>query len=474
MSNFGRPPPYTSISGPTPDSDRPYYTVNREADLDIELGHPTNHDNTIPIQVSLTALRMQKASLEKEVRKMADQHEKGLLMQKITELTYQKRRLESALSQARQARAAIVGMFSSEKTPPNRDLEVDRSTPPPPTPEKRPISLESRGSESPVVTRIDRCLNYRRRIKWLFMGMLYKLSRIKNNIFRSNGRGGNDGSLFSGKRGLSLAGLVLLSVLLVYTQIRLIKHVDMPRETAPPDRCGVRFAPAKSRPTVALASFPGSGNTWVRHLIEQATTYYTGNVKRSSTLETAGFKGENEDWRSGTTVVQKTHDFSRDLIRRFQNAILLIRNPYKAMLAEASRQYAGKTGYAPMNIYYNEQGWDLYVKKYSSEWESQISQWLLFHERPLILVRYEDMKDNPIYELRKISNFLNMTLEDRRVACVVKNLEGRFHRPDDHNKFLGFNPFTEEMHKDIEERIERVNDLLEVRGYKHVARVYPG
>ncbi|XP_070581275.1 sialate:O-sulfotransferase 1-like [Ptychodera flava] len=266
----------------------------------------------------------------------------------------------------------------------------------------------------------------------------------------------------------------MLSVLLVYTQIRLIEHVETPgRSTSPGNRCQLRFSPAHSRPPVALASFPGSGNTWVRHLIEQSTGYYSGNVKRSPILESAGFKGEDEDWRAGTTIVQKTHDFSRDLVRRFRGGILLIRNPYKAMLAEASREYAGKTGFAPMDIYYNEKGWDLYVKKYSSEWESQISQWLLFHEGPLLLVRYEDVKDNPLYELRRINNFLNVTLNDNRVACVIKNMEGKFHRPDDEKKLLGFDPFTEEMHSNIEERIERVNDLLDVKGFKHVARVYP-
>jgi len=28
---------------------------------------------------------------------------------------------------------------------------------------------------------------------------------------------------------------------------------------------------------LALASFPGSGNTWTRHMIEQATGIYTGS-----------------------------------------------------------------------------------------------------------------------------------------------------------------------------------------------------
>ncbi|XP_037598993.1 WSC domain-containing protein 2 isoform X3 [Cebus imitator] len=38
-----------------------------------------------------------------------------------------------------------------------------------------------------------------------------------------------------------------------------------------------RFLPGKSQQLIALASFPGAGNTWARHLIELATGFYTGS-----------------------------------------------------------------------------------------------------------------------------------------------------------------------------------------------------
>ena len=40
-----------------------------------------------------------------------------------------------------------------------------------------------------------------------------------------------------------------------------------------------RFMNGTGRAAVALASFPGSGNTWVRQLLEQATGVCTGKVK---------------------------------------------------------------------------------------------------------------------------------------------------------------------------------------------------
>lgn len=44
-----------------------------------------------------------------------------------------------------------------------------------------------------------------------------------------------------------------------------------------------RFLPGTARGSVALASFPGSGNTWVRSLLEQATGICTGLLRFVST-----------------------------------------------------------------------------------------------------------------------------------------------------------------------------------------------
>ncbi|XP_040309445.1 sialate:O-sulfotransferase 1 isoform X1 [Herpailurus yagouaroundi] len=49
-----------------------------------------------------------------------------------------------------------------------------------------------------------------------------------------------------------------------------------------------RFLPTKSKVFVALSSFPGAGNTWVRHLIEHATGFYTGSYYFDGTLYNKG------------------------------------------------------------------------------------------------------------------------------------------------------------------------------------------
>ncbi|XP_074125931.1 sialate:O-sulfotransferase 2 [Sminthopsis crassicaudata] len=107
-----------------------------------------------------------------------------------------------------------------------------------------------------------------------------------------------------------------------------------------------RFLPGQSKELIALASFPGAGNTWARHLIELATGFYTGSYYFDGSLYNKGFRGERDHWRSGRTICIKTHESGQKEIEAFDAAILLIRNPYKALMAEFNRKYGGHIGFA--------------------------------------------------------------------------------------------------------------------------------
>lgn len=58
-------------------------------------------------------------------------------------------------------------------------------------------------------------------------------------------------------------------------------------------------------PRVGIVSFPGSGNTWVRHLLHQATGLWTGSVYHDRSLSVGGFKGEMKDCGDNSTVAIK-------------------------------------------------------------------------------------------------------------------------------------------------------------------------
>lgn len=48
------------------------------------------------------------------------------------------------------------------------------------------------------------------------------------------------------------------------------------------------FLSSRAKHLVALASFPGAGNTWTRHLIELATGFYTGSYYFDGSLYNKG------------------------------------------------------------------------------------------------------------------------------------------------------------------------------------------
>ena len=69
--------------------------------------------------------------------------------------------------------------------------------------------------------------------------------------------------------------------------------------SATPLKPSLRFLPPNESKRILFVSYPGSGNTWVRHLIEAGTRVYTGSVYSDATLF-KDFRGENV---SDTSVI---------------------------------------------------------------------------------------------------------------------------------------------------------------------------
>lgn len=51
----------------------------------------------------------------------------------------------------------------------------------------------------------------------------------------------------------------------------------------------IRFG--SDMPKMALASYPGSGNTWIRGIIERLTGYFTGSLYEDKQLYAKGIRG---------------------------------------------------------------------------------------------------------------------------------------------------------------------------------------
>lgn len=105
---------------------------------------------------------------------------------------------------------------------------------------------------------------------------------------------------------------------------------------------------------IALASFPGSGNTWLRYLLQQATGVLTGSVYKDFGLLKSGFPAESV--ANSSVLMVKTHEWGENIWSGFGRAVLLIRDPAKAILAEFNRQSGGHVGFASPDRYKRTRG----------------------------------------------------------------------------------------------------------------------
>uniref|UniRef100_A0A3Q3INP5 Sulfotransferase n=1 Tax=Monopterus albus TaxID=43700 RepID=A0A3Q3INP5_MONAL len=234
-------------------------------------------------------------------------------------------------------------------------------------------------------------------------------------------------------------------------------------------RCKERmFLPQRSGSLVALSSFPGAGNTWVRHLIELVTGYYTGSFYFDGTLYNRGFKGEKDYWKSGRSICVKTHESGQKEIEMFDSAILLIRNPYRSLMAEFNRKCAGHLGHAT-DAQWKSKEWPEFVSSYAPWWASHALSWLKFG-RHLLVVHYEELQRALLPQLRHITDFLNVTMTDERLLCAQTNQDGHFKRSGAQR--LSFDPFTQDMRQMIDSFIHTVDQALQNRNFSGLPQEY--
>lgn len=230
------------------------------------------------------------------------------------------------------------------------------------------------------------------------------------------------------------------------------------------ERCGtVDFGEYGQFPPRSLSSYPGSGNTWVRYLIEEFTGYYTGSIYDDKKLYQGGFKGETENWKEGRVIAVKSHSYRED--RGLGDAILLIRNPFDAILAEFNRQRGLKsgdhhTGVATNDDFQSPDWTDMDMDKRAWRWYKLYAGNLLSGRNTLPIL-YEHMKQNPVPEMQKISNFLNQTNidYDEKIDCLFGESSKKFKRSSDR----GYDPYNfieSSKLKIVNERIRQLSDLL--------------
>ncbi|CAH1777293.1 unnamed protein product [Owenia fusiformis] len=229
---------------------------------------------------------------------------------------------------------------------------------------------------------------------------------------------------------------------------------------------------SKGWPKTALVSFPGSGNTWARHLVQQLSGAFTGSIYRDGLLMKK-FPGEGK--KDDSVVAIKTHEplWNHNDGVTFQRAILVIRNPFDALKAEYTRRSGmghNKEVVDPSNYFHKrKRDWGLFLngKRPNSAsfvsmhgWMYSTIEWLTEFPGHLIVVHYEQLKKNLKSQLIEIASFLKINVTQSLLDCIIcSNSDGGFKRR--HRTNETFDPFDNRTKAVLNHYVKIVETTLE-------------
>jgi len=152
----------------------------------------------------------------------------------------------------------------------------------------------------------------------------------------------------------------------------------------------------KSRRT-ALASYPRSGNTWVRFLIEKAIGELCGSIYKDRIMP-----------REASGVAIKTHELDSE---KYTDAIHLVRDPFDVI----ESYFHWKREVAKQK----EVEWDSHVRRTVQQWRDHTAHWLNVRY-DVHRLRYEDLKTRPGVELEKLVRWLGFDAPPDRITAAVE------------------------------------------------------
>lgn len=204
--------------------------------------------------------------------------------------------------------------------------------------------------------------------------------------------------------------------------------------------------------------------------MESGSGFFTGSVFNDETLNKSGYYGESIDYRDGTTLLQKTHHrtltgqdkleltWRREQVDNFGGrGVVLVRNPYRAIISYWNFIEFGLQNTNVVNSStFNTQEFNDFVFTSVYRWFELINDWINFG-KDIYIVFYEELKDNPVAEIRKLLLYLGLEVDEDRLACLSKHLSGSFNRTSKDTR----DPFKEEHRLIVSSVVEKVDRILQ-------------
>lgn len=177
---------------------------------------------------------------------------------------------------------------------------------------------------------------------------------------------------------------------------------------------------------VWLASYPRSGNTWLRFML---CSYFLGSARDSGEMEGRIpnlHRGNADKARVHDPALCKTHllwNEHHPESRHSSGCIYLIRHPKDVLLSNLNYfklqgEAVGDRDFVLDFIRHGGVPWWLEVM---GSWEEHASSWIESSPFPRLVIRYEAMKADPRSALASVVRFLGLQPDPKRIARAVRD-----------------------------------------------------
>jgi len=194
-----------------------------------------------------------------------------------------------------------------------------------------------------------------------------------------------------------------------------------------------------------LVSYPCSGNSWLRLLLEYSSGVFTGSRYNDRTLGTSSLlPGEGID--SARVLVVKSHDFQPWFLHKKHKIIWLLRNPFdviwshfqlastanhtglivrQELASDAARAKFVQFAFREMKLWTEHSLWMLTLCNSPGIVLDRNSRYSQLPEFQPLVVLYSNLRQNTTRELTTVLEFLGLQQKQfaRRLDCAVELAE---------------------------------------------------
>ena len=169
---------------------------------------------------------------------------------------------------------------------------------------------------------------------------------------------------------------------------------------------------------IIFAVFPKTGSTWVRFFLFNLLTEINGNSKSlsfdnlDSTMAEFGHRSMFNPWPFALPRLIKTHQ-PYNLLFKGHRAMMVVRDPRDIMVSYYYHARAKVTNDSVSSlydaVYHPRWGLEAFFQHYQS-WKDIVG----------LVVKYEELKTDPLTHFRRISTFCEIEAEDAQIERAIQ------------------------------------------------------